>query len=116
MRDDFKRIIIHRIVYGDQSGKAEEPLKTSPTNRWLFYLTLIPTAIVVIVLGAFFFSIVLALFAAVAAAVGARIWWLRRKLRQAMRSAAKEQDKRDGIIDAEIIEVKEDTADPHQRH
>ncbi|MBC6962829.1 MAG: hypothetical protein DWB48_08900 [Nitrosomonas sp.] len=106
MRDDYRKIIIRRIIHQGQTDSTGESLNTSPASRWMFYLTLIPVVIVVVVLGAFFFSIVLALFAAVATAVGARLWWLRRKLRQSM-AASGEQD--NGMIeDAEIVEIKED--------
>jgi len=105
MRDDYRKIIIRRIIHQGQADPADESLNTSPTNRWVFYLTLIPVVIVVVVLGAFFFSIVLALFAVVVAGVGARLWWLRRKLRQSM--AASDEQKYGMIEDAEIIEIKE---------
>ncbi|MDL1867231.1 hypothetical protein FBR06_08345 [Betaproteobacteria bacterium PRO4] len=106
MYDDFRKIIIRRIVYGNQTNPADEPLNSSPANRWMFYLTLIPVVAVVVVLGAFFFSIVLALFAVVAAGVGARLWWLRRKFRKEMSAAAEQNNAM--IEDAEIIEIRED--------
>jgi Flp pilus assembly protein TadB len=106
MRDDYRKIIIRRIIHQGQADPADKSLNTSPANRWLFYLTLIPAVIVVVVLGAFFFSIVLALFTAVAAAVGVRLWWLRRKLRQTMTAEAERND--EIIEDAEIIEIRED--------
>lgn len=106
MRDDYRKIIIRRIMHQSSADQSANP---SPANRWLFYLTLIPTVIVVVVLGAFFFSIVLALFTAVAAAVGARLWWVQRKLRQAMKTEAQRNEENGAIIeDAEIIEIKED--------
>ena len=106
MYDDLRKVIIRRIVYQGQPGPGEESRKTQRTNRWMFYLTLIPTVVVVVVLGAFFFSIVLAIFVAVAGVIGARLWWLRRKFRQAMPPTAAEKNNR-LIEDAEIIEIKE---------
>ncbi|MXS85783.1 hypothetical protein ABO04_07655 [Nitrosomonas sp. HPC101] len=112
MRDDYRKIIIRRVIHQGQADPAGEPLNTSPASRWAFYLMLIPAVIVVVVLGAFFFSIVLALFAVTAAGVGARLWWLRRKFRQSMAASA-EQD--NGMIeDAEIIEIREDDKKNHR--
>ncbi|MDT8363346.1 MAG: hypothetical protein RQ714_01680 [Nitrosomonas sp.] len=104
MQNDYRKIIIKRIIHEQQSGtNGDDPLKSSPANRWVFYLTLIPVVIVVMVLGAFFFSVVLALFVAVATVIGARIWWLRRKLRRAMRETTETTDS--GIIeDAQIVD------------
>lgn len=114
MHDDYRKIIIRRIIHQGQADPTGESLNTSPINRWAFYLTLIPVVIVVVVLGAFFFSIVLALFAAVAAVVSARLWWLRRKLRQSMAASAEQSN---GIIeDAEIIEIKEDNKKNRGHH
>ncbi len=45
-------------------------------------LWLIPVAALVIVLASFLFAVLLVLFLGVAAAVGLRLWWLRRKLRR----------------------------------
>ncbi|HNO75411.1 hypothetical protein [Nitrosomonas mobilis] len=104
MQDDYRKIIIKRVIHEQQNGmNGDNPFKTSPVNRWVFYLTLIPVVIVVMVLGAFFFSVVLALFVAVATVIGARIWWLRRKLRRAMSETAESTN--GGIIeDAQIID------------
>lgn len=114
MQDDYRKIIIRRIIHDRQSytqdGKSSD---TSPVNRWAFYLTLIPVVIVVVVLGAFFFSIVLALFVAVVTVVGARLWWLRRKLNRSMRS---NDEKSEIIEDAEIIETKEDAKKTRERY
>lgn len=98
MQDDYRKIIIRRIIHQHQPDMSgEDSLKNPLASRWVFYLALIPAVIVVIVLGAFFFSVVLALIVAVATIVGARIWWLRRKLRRAMRETA-------GTADGTIIE------------
>ncbi len=106
MRNDYRKIVIRRIVHQGQGDSIDDSLNTSPTNRWMFYLMLIPVVIVVVVLGAFFFSIVLALFTAIAAAVGARLWWIRRKIRQSVAASSKQDN---GMIeDAEIVEIKED--------
>jgi uncharacterized protein (DUF58 family) len=52
-------------------------------NRWLTYLTLVPVAAATTLLAIFFFAVFLALFAAAIVVVPLRLWWLRRKLRQA---------------------------------
>lgn len=114
MQDDYRKIIIKRIIHERQGyTQSGEPSNTSPVNRWAFYLTLIPVVIIVVVLGAFFFSIVLALFVAVAAVVGARLWWLRRKLNRSMRA----NDEKNGMIeDAEIIEIRKEGKKTHERY
>ncbi|MDF0677787.1 MAG: hypothetical protein P0107_01365 [Nitrosomonas sp.] len=114
MYDDFRKIIIRRIVYRGQTGPEGDPLKTPPANKWLFYLTLIPAVVVVVVLGAFFFSIVLALFVAVAGVIGARFWWLRRKFRKSMSAAAGQKNSM--IEDAEIIEIRENDKSDRGHH
>ncbi len=114
MYDDFRKIIIRRIGYSGQAGPEGEPLKTPRTNKWLFYLTLIPAVTVVVVLGAFFFSIVLALFVAVAGVIGARFWWLRRKFRKSMSAAA--EQKNSMIEDAEILEIRENDKSDRGHH
>ena len=78
--------------------KASQP---GPAARWLTYLLLVPLLIVMAVLGIFFFTAFLALFAVVAAGFGLRLWWLRRKLRESMQTAEAEYDV---IEDAEIVE------------
>lgn len=115
MQNDYQRIIIKRIIHEQQNGMNENgSFKNAPVNRWVFYLTLIPVVIVVLVLGAFFFSVVLALVVATATIVGARIWWLRRKLRRAVHETAESTD--GGIIeDAQIIdEVKRNDRTRHR--
>lgn len=114
MQDDYRKIIIRRILHEKQGyAQGGEPSGTSPANRWAFYLTLIPVVIVVVVLGAFFFSIVLALFVAVATVVGARLWWLRRKLNRSKHSNG---EKGEIIEDAEIIEINEDGKKTRERY
>ena len=57
-----------------------------PAARWLTYLLLVPLLIIMVVLGIFFFTAFLALFAVAAAGLAFRVWWLRRKLRQSMQT------------------------------
>lgn len=115
--DDNNRIIIRRISGSRQTGTPEDGLHifgTGPArNRWLSYLLLAPAVIVMAILGIFFFTAFLALFAIAAAGLGFRLWWLRRKLRQAAEAAegaeaaaAAEKAAEDYTIieDAEIIE------------
>jgi hypothetical protein len=102
--DDNNKIIIKRIARDEKTGSAEETVhvfRPSPASRWLAYLLLIPAFIIMAVLGIFFFTAFLALFVVAAAALGFRLWWLRRKMRQSA-------DAREGeylvIEDAEIID------------
>ena len=66
--------------------------------------------IVMAILGIFFFTAFLALFAVAAAGLGFRLWWLRRKLSQEAKASeeAETAEKTAGdhsiIEDAEIIE------------
>lgn len=111
--DDNNRIIIRRISRSRQST-SEDGLHVFDTgstgNRWLSYLLLAPVLIVMAILGIFFFTAFLALFAVAAAGLGFRLWWLRRKLNQAAKAAeeAETAEKTAGdrtiIEDAEIIE------------
>lgn len=105
MNDDHRQIIIRKIIgyRGNESSHSEYSPTASPVNRWLFYLALIPIAIVVFVLGFFFFSILLALIAMAVIGVATRIWWLRRKLEKA--ASAQEEVRNVEIEDAEIIET-----------
>lgn len=108
--DDDKRIIITK-VYGykqtDSDGQGSVP-PIKPINRWVIYLTLVPLAVVAIVLGAFFFAAFLALFAIIAVAFAIRIWWLRRKLRD--KTHATEEGEYVIIEDAEIVETEKDVS------
>lgn len=81
--------------------------------RWLTYLLLVPVFIVMAVLAVFFFTAFLALFAVVAAGLGLRLWWLRRKLRQAREAA---QGEYVVIEDAEIVEERTDRANETDSH
>ena len=102
--DDSNEIIIKRIARDEKTGSAEETVhvfRPSPASRWLAYLLLIPAFIIMAVLGIFFFTAFLALFVVAAAALGFRLWWLRRKMRQ---SADAPEGEYLVIEDAEIIE------------
>jgi hypothetical protein len=54
-----------------------------------------------VVLGIFFFTAFLALFAVAAIGFGFRLWWLRRKLRESMQTSEAEYHV---VEDAEIVE------------
>lgn len=102
--DDNNKIVIKRIARDEKTGSAEETVhifRPSPASRWLAYLLLIPAFIIMAVLGIFFFTAFLALFVVAAAALGFRLWWLRRKMRQ---SAEASEGEYLVIEDAEIIE------------
>lgn len=110
MDDDHRKIIISRTIeYKQAEIPSHEPIPTSPFQRWLFYLMLIPVLIVMLVLGVFFFSIFLALFAIVAVGVVIRLWWLRRKLQKTTTSKFDEEVQPHHSVeieDAEIIETR----------
>jgi hypothetical protein len=102
--DDNNKIIIRRIARDKKTGSSEETVhvsRPSPASRWLLYLLLVPPFIILAVLGIFFFTAFLALFAVAAAALGFRLWWLRRKMRQ---SADASEGEYLIIEDAEIVE------------
>jgi hypothetical protein len=109
--DDNNKIIIKRIARDEKTGSAEETVhvfRPNPASRWLAYLLLIPAFIIMAVLGIFFFTAFLALFVVAAAALGFRLWWLRRKMRQ---SAEAPEGEYLVIEDAEIIEERTATAE-----
>ncbi len=102
MNDDDRRIIITKIYEDRQTDSSfNQRMAHSPVNRWVAVLVLIPILIIMAILGAFFFAAFLALFAIAAGVIGARIWWLRRKLRKTTQA-----DEGDHVIieDAQIIE------------
>jgi hypothetical protein len=104
--DENNRIIIRRVTRNRRTGAPEEEIlfgsgRPGAGGRWLGYLFLVPVFIVMAVLGIFFFTAFLALFAVAAAGLGLRLWWLRRKLRK---SAEEEEGEYAVIEDAEIVE------------
>ena len=102
MNDDERRIIISKFSeYRQTNSPFNQDMPGSRANRWIAFLVLIPIAVIMVALGAFFFAVFLALFAVAAAVFGARLWWLRRKLRKTVQS---EEAKDVAIEDAEIIE------------
>lgn len=103
MNDNHRKIIISRI-YRETDSSRNEYVPPSPFQRWLFYLTLIPIFIGLLILGVFFFSIFLALFVLLAVGIGLRLWWLRRKMQKSTK--LDEEEKHAEIEDAEIIEIK----------
>jgi apolipoprotein N-acyltransferase len=105
MNED-NRIVIRRVTRNRRTGAPEEEIlfgsgRRGAGGRWLSYLFLVPVFIVMAVLGIFFFTAFLALFAVVAAGLGFRLWWLRRKLRKSMEE---EEGEYAVIEDAEIVE------------
>ncbi len=104
--DENKRIIITKM-YGynqtDAEGNPSGP-QIKPVNKWVLYLTIIPVAIVMIALGAFFFAAFLAIFAIAAVVIGIRMWWLRRKYRGQMQ-AEKENGEYTIIEDVEYVDT-----------
>jgi hypothetical protein len=104
--DENNRIIIRRVTRNQRTGAPEEEILfrarqgQGPGGRLLSYVLLVPVFIVMAVLGIFFFSAFLALFAVAAAGLGFRLWWLRRKLRKSMEEAEGEYTV---IEDAEIV-------------
>ncbi|WP_151898846.1 hypothetical protein [Nitrosospira lacus] len=109
--DEDRKIVIRRISRNEKTGMPEEEIvHVSPGSRWAAYLLFIPVLIVMAVLGIFFFTAFLALFAIAAAGISFRLWWLRRKLRKAREA---EEGEYVVIEDAEIIE--ERTDEPHTK-
>lgn len=109
--DENKRIIITRFYGHNQTnteGNEFNP-NVKPINKWVIYLTIIPIAIVMITLGAFFFAAFLAIFAIAAIVIAVRIWWLRRKYRGKTQTTEEEGDYTI-IEDAEYVETKKDTS------
>jgi type III secretory pathway component EscV len=108
--DDNRKIIIRRISRNKETGLPEEEIvQVSRASRWATYLFLIPIFIIMAIIGIFFFTAFLALFAVVAVGLAFRLWWLRRKLHKAREAEAGEYAV---IEDAEIIE--ERTSKPDQ--
>ena len=100
--DENTKITIRRISRNKETGIPEEEIvQVSPASRWATYLFLIPVFIIMAVIGIFFFTAFLALFAVIATGLAFRLWWLRRKLRKAMEAEVGEYTV---IEDAEIVE------------
>ena len=119
--DENDRIIIKRLSrHGNTGGPEDETVHIfragggSPGKRWLTYLLLAPFLIIMVVLGIFFFTAFLALFAVAAVGFGLRLWWLRHKLRKTMDAEETQMDVEEAeyvvIEDAEIIEESTDRA------
>lgn len=72
---------------------------------WRSYLLLAPLLVASVVLGVFFFTLFMALFAVAALVFGARLWWLRRKLRKAAAAGAAGQP---AVLDGEYTVVHEE--------
>ncbi|SDY02611.1 hypothetical protein [Nitrosomonas sp. Nm33] len=106
MNDNRRKIIISRTIdykHSESSQNGSVP-GGSPWQRWLFFLALLPLFIGAMLLGMVFFSIFFALIVVVAAAIGIRFWWLRRKLQKTGKFEGEE--KSIVIEDAEIIETR----------
>lgn len=107
--DENPRIVIRRITRDQRTGAPEESVfhvrGGGGGGRWLTYLFLVPVFLVMMVLGIFFFTAFLALFAVAAAGLGFRLWWLRRKLQKSEQAAEGDYVV---IEDAEIVEEKKD--------
>ena len=105
--DNNNKIVIRRITQDEKTGSTEETIhvfRSSPASRWLVYLLMVPAFIIMAILGFFFFTAFLALFAIAAAAVGFRLWWLRRKMRESTESTNALQGEYLVVEDAEIVE------------
>lgn len=116
---DDHRIIIRRIVRDDKTGSSEDSahvFRSRPASRWLSYLLLVPAFIIMAILGIFFFTAFLALFAVVAAGVGLRLWWLQRELRKSASAAEPAEGEYRVIEDAEIVEEKSTRASGEPQH
>jgi hypothetical protein len=115
--DRDNRIIIRRVTRNEEPGATEEEIfrapRPGPATRWLTYLVLVPVLIVMAVLGIFFFTAFLALFAVVAVGFGFRLWWLRRKLRESMQT---EEAEYRVVEDTEIVEETKGKANEAHTH
>lgn len=105
--DENTRIVIRRITRDGRTGAPEESVFKvgGGGSRLLAYLILVPVFIVMAVLGIFFFTAFLAVFAVAAAGLAFRLWWLRRKLQKAGQAAEGDYVV---IEDAEIVEERID--------
>ena len=121
MNNDQKRIILEQILTSGQrrtSAQGDSPI--SATSRWGFYLILIPALALMAVLGMFFFAAFVALFVIVAAGLGIRFWWMRRKIQRSnpsSHSTSTQSDQHESvdIEDAQIIdEIKVETKTTHK--
>lgn len=63
-------------------------VQSLPYPPWLLLLVGLPLAITAILLAVFFFTFFLIFFVLAMLVVGLRLWWLRRKLRQAQPSSS----------------------------
>jgi hypothetical protein len=106
--DDHK-IIIRRVVRDEKTGEPHDTVhvfQSGPASRWLVYVLLVPALIIMAIVGIFFFTAFLALFAVAAAGLGLRLWWLRRELRKSATAPQTAESEYQVIEDAEIIEEK----------
>ena len=105
--DENPRIVIRRITRDGRAGASGESVFKAGGggSRLLTYLFLVPVFIVMAVLGIFFFTAFLALFAVTAGGLAFRIWWLRRKLQKSGQTAEGDYVV---IEDAEIVEERVD--------
>lgn len=112
--DENTRIVIRRITRDGRTGAPEESVfkvRGGGGGRLLTYLFLIPVFTVMAVLGIFFFTAFLALFAVAAAGLAFRLWWLRRKLQKSAQAAEGDYVV---IEDAEIVEERVDKTKSRQ--
>ncbi len=121
MNNDQKRIILEQILTsGKRRTSAQSDSPVSATSRWGFYLILIPALALMAVLGMFFFAAFVALFSIVAAGLGLRFWWMRRKIQRSnpsshSSSTQNHEHESVDIEDAQIIdEIKVETKTTHK--
>jgi len=122
MNDEERRIIISKMSGYRQNESGEyERVPVSPVNRWITYAMLIPVAVVMVLIGIFFFAAFLALIAVAVAVIGIRFWWLRRNFQNTMPqqpddiSRQAETDRTIIIEDAQIIEETEMRRDQQKK-
>ncbi len=122
MNEEERRIIINKMSGYRQNESGEyERVPISPVNRWITYAMLIPVAVVMVLIGIFFFAAFLALIAVAVAVIGIRFWWLRRNFQNTMpqqpddTSRQAETDRTIIIEDAQIIEETEMRRDQQKK-
>jgi Flp pilus assembly protein TadB len=117
MKDDERKIIISKISeYRQTESPFNQGMPGSTVNRWVAILVFIPVLIIMAVLGAFFFAAFLALFVIAAGVLGARLWWLRRKLRKGTYTQAEKGEREGDSVIIEDVQIIEETKTEHKKN
>jgi hypothetical protein len=85
--NDHRKTITGSFLYHESAGRdhsASQGAVPVAEHNWFRKLMLLPVFAVAGILGIFFFTAFMVLFALLIAGFGVRLWWLRRQLRQSM--------------------------------